>query len=72
MTDFGGPKEYYNGMAEIVDPYDIDSIGRAVVKLMSSTHQLQLKEYVDREYCFDRIAEKLEIAYKSVIASNVI
>lgn len=72
MTDFGGPKEYYNGMAEIVDPYDIDSIGCAVVKLMSSTHQPQLKEYVDREYCFDRIAEKLEDAYKSVVEQKLL
>lgn len=70
MTNFGGPKEYYNGMAEIVDPYDVDSIGKAIVKLMSISHQPQLKEYVDKEFSSDRIAEKLVTAYKSMIISK--
>lgn len=70
MTNFGGPKEYYNGMAEIVDPYDVDSIGKAIVKLMSISHQPQLKEYVDKEFSSDRIAEKLVKAYKSMIISK--
>jgi glycosyltransferase involved in cell wall biosynthesis len=70
MTNFGGPKEYYNGMAEIVDPYDVGSIGKAIVKLMSISHQPQLKEYVDKEFSSDRIAEKLVKAYKSMIISK--
>lgn len=67
LTNFGGPKEYYNGMAEIVDPYDIDSIGKGVIKMMNSTNQPKLKEWVDNEFSADRITEKLIEAYKKVL-----
>src|SRR5690606_27226277 len=35
ITKNGGPKEYYNGMAEVVDPLDIDSIGTSILKLLN-------------------------------------
>lgn len=35
LTKLGAPKEYWHGYAELVDPYSIDEIGKAVVKCMS-------------------------------------
>ena len=69
MTNLGGPKEYYNGLSEIVDPYNIDEIGKAVIKLMhSKTNQPQLKNHITTNYSLQAISEKLINEYKKVIS----
>lgn len=67
LTNFGGPKEYYNGLAEIVDPYDVDSIGKAVIKSMNKSNQPQLKAWVDNHFSENVITQKLENAYKKIV-----
>lgn len=61
VTSIGGPKEYYGKMARIVNPYDIDEIGKAVSSFLNgATYQPQLKEHIQKNYSLDIIAEKLE------------
>lgn len=52
ITNIGGPKEYYpKGMAQTVNPYDIDSIGQAVLNALDDdTSQPRLREYIEKKY----------------------
>lgn len=69
MTKLGGPKEYYSDMAEIINPYDIDEIGTAVMRFMNGeiSYQPRLAEYVEREYSARAIAQKLESVIHCVV-----
>lgn len=66
ITNIPGPKEYYHGMAALVDPLDIDSIGRNIVDLLDGTqhHQPELMKHVRTNFCSSSIARLLISAYK--------
>lgn len=67
VTNIGGPKEYYNGMAEIVNPYNVDEIGQACLKLLNGkTFQPELRKYINDNYSLNVIANKLIEVYKSL------
>lgn len=46
VTEIGGPKEYYGKYANIVNPYNTDSIGEAVIKAMKSKNGCEIRKYV--------------------------
>lgn len=67
VTNIGGPKEYYNGMAEIVNPYSVDEIGQACIKLLNgNTFQPNLRKYINDNYSLETIADNLCNIYKSL------
>ena len=66
ITNIGGPKEYYGNLAHLVNPYDIDSIGKAVVAAMRDGHQPELKEWIDERYSQRTIAIKLSQTYQKL------
>ena len=52
VTNIGGSKEYYNGMAEIVNPYSVDEIGQACLRLLSEkTYQPKLRKTLSKILC---------------------
>lgn len=62
VTSIGGPKEYYNGMAFIVNPYQVDEIGTAICQaLKAQDRQPELMEYVkckyNLSYCVDLLVK---------------
>lgn len=60
VTKLGGPHEYYNKMAKIIDPYNTDEIGRSVIELLSGeTYQPELSDYIHRNYSIESISNKL-------------
>lgn len=68
ITNIGGPKEYYGNLAEIVDPYNIDSIGQSVVKLLSNhTYQPDLSEKISKEFSIETSGLQLESIYQSIL-----
>lgn len=66
ISNIGGPKEYYNKKACIVDPYNIDDIGVNIVSLMDGMlgFQPELSEHIKGNYSPKRISELLINAYK--------
>ncbi|MCD8284742.1 MAG: glycosyltransferase family 4 protein [Prevotellaceae bacterium] len=66
VTKIGGPKEYYGDMAYVVSPYDVDEIGRAVVKAMETTSQPALMRYVQEKYNLESCVKLLVSEYKKV------
>lgn len=68
MTRLGGPKEYYNGMAKMVDPYNIDDIGKAVIHFIDGeTFQPQLGDHIRTHFSLQTISKKLVNNYMSII-----
>ena len=66
ITNIEGPKEYYNGNCIEVNPTDVDSIGKAVMKYLKNevSYQPELSEIVLTEYSPLNISEKLLRLYK--------
>jgi glycosyltransferase involved in cell wall biosynthesis len=63
ITNIGGPKEYYNGHAYLINPYDVDDIGRKILYALSETKQPFLYNYIKCNYCLDASIEALLTAY---------
>lgn len=70
LTNLGAPKDYYNGMAELVNPFSVDEIGEAVTKcLKEGKSQPALLSFIKDEYSIASCSKKLEAA---IIASTVL
>ncbi len=68
MTSLGGPKEYYNGMAKIVNPFSIDEIGKAVIHFIEGeTYQPELGNHIRAHFSMSAISEKLVNTYSMII-----
>ncbi len=51
LTNVGAPKEYYDGKAILVNPKDVDDIGRGIVKALNEGFsQPELMAYVKEHY----------------------
>ena len=65
VTKIGGPKEYYDGMAYIINPYDIDDIGKSVISALQETQfQPILQKHILKMFNLHRCVEKLVNEYK--------
>lgn len=61
LTDIGAPKEYWNGKAVLVNPYDVDSIGAGVLEAMNKKkEQPELSKYILDTYSEENCMEKLQ------------
>jgi len=62
LTQLGGPKEYYGGMAELVDPYNINRIGSAIKSFIDGrmSYQPQLSDYIIKKYSLKVVSDILE------------
>ena len=68
MTNYGAPKEYYGGLAGLVDPRSVDEIGRAVVGALDAPGSGALMEHIKSNYSFARCAEILEGAVSGCLS----
>lgn len=68
VTSIGGPKEYYNGMAFTVNPYQVDEIGTTVCQALKvQDKQPELMKYVTRKYNLSHCVDLLVKNYKLLI-----
>lgn len=69
ITNLGGPKEYYErGTARLVNPYDIDDIGHAVIDAINDQDsQPRLREDLIRKYNVSTCVDKLIENYHTII-----
>lgn len=66
ITNLGGPQEYYNGLATLVNPYDIDEIGKAIQSCLNGkTNQPALQRHIHENYSLQKISEILENAFRN-------
>lgn len=66
ITNYGGPKEYYNGKCFEVNPLDIDDIGRKVVESLNdeNNYQPELQEDIKSKYSTESLKRRLKDIYK--------
>lgn len=63
LTNDGGPKYYLKEHAEIINPYSVDDIGQAVMKLMDgNVYQPALLDYMKSNFSTEACSKKLEKA----------
>lgn len=72
VTNLGGPKEYYGNMSFVVNPYNVDEIGKAVLlAFKSETRQPALMNYVQTNFnishCVDLLVEAYEMVRKPTL-----
>ena len=67
MTNIGGPQEYYNGLAKIINPYSVDEIGEAVVQLLQiESFQPKLRHHIESRFSLQKTALTLLDSYHKV------
>lgn len=69
ITNLGGPKEYYPaGLAQLVDPYNIDDIGSAILKALTDKEsQPKLKLHLEKKYNVSKCTDLLINYYSKVL-----
>jgi len=71
ITNRGAPKEYYDGMAFLVNPFDMDDIGKTIAGVIEGkTHQPRLRRHVLDNYSSARVAQLLEKSYLDVTSKK--
>jgi len=70
ITKLGGPKEYYsNDSAWLVDPYNVDDIGKAVISAMENNEkQPALREALINMYNITSCVDRLLDDYRRVVS----
>lgn len=66
LTNIGGPKEYFGDYASLVDPYDVDSIGKAVTAAMVKPSNGNLKQHIISNYSNAVVGKKLYEFYQAI------
>lgn len=71
ITNLGGPKEYYSeGSAFLINPYDVDDIGQAIIKaLEDNTSQPGLRKQLMELYNVSTCTDLLIEQYQKVIST---
>lgn len=65
LTKLGAPKEYWQGHAELVDPYNTDEIGLAVLKCMNNDlSKSNMLEFIRNNYSLEACTKKLIASLK--------
>ena len=69
ITNIGGPKEYYpRKMVQTINPYDIDDIGRAILKAMDDNiSQPSLRNHIEKTYNVSSCTDLLIDNYKKLL-----
>lgn len=69
ITKNGGPKEYFKDMAELVDPYNVDEIGKSILKLMSNekSYQPSLSKVIKEKFALTTCMKMLSKSLESIL-----
>ncbi len=67
ITPVGGTKDYFVDMAKYVDPYSVESIRSGIVDALNAQKNSQLQDHIEREFLWNRVAEKTLHVYKNAL-----
>lgn len=70
ITPYGGTREYFEDMAEYVNPYSIEDIRRGILSALEAPRTDRLKEHVLKNFTWDKIAKKTLAVYKHVLSPD--
>lgn len=67
ITPYGGPKEYFGGMADYVQPDDIDDIRKGIENALSRKRSHELRDHIRREFLWQVVSERTASVYKEIL-----
>ena len=67
LTNHGAPKEYYNGLASLVNPKSVDDIGRAVMERLKIESTGELMRHIQANYSPEHCAKLLADAISECV-----
>ncbi len=67
ITPHGGTKDYFDNMAQYVEPYSVDSISAGINRSLNEKKNSILKEHIKKEFLWSSIAKKTLDVYKTVL-----
>ena len=70
ITKYGGTMEYFGSQAEYVEPSSLKSIRDGIAAALQREKNDMLREYIRKEFLWDRVAEKTLEVYKLVLNRN--
>jgi len=66
ITPYGGTKEYFEDMAEYVDPYSVESIRKGIETALNKPKSAELKEHIKNNFLWDKIASDTLAIYREI------
>lgn len=67
LTNLGAPKEYWYGNAELVNPYDVDDIGNAILRCMNKDFSKStMLDFIRNNYSLSACSKKLEQTFYNI------
>lgn len=71
ITNINGPSEYYpDNLVYKINPYKVDEIGKAIIKLMSADNQPELRDYLINNYSEKHLVKLLLYNYEKLLSNN--
>jgi glycosyltransferase involved in cell wall biosynthesis len=67
ITPYGGTKDYFADQAIYVQPRSVASIAAGIREGMNRPKENALRERIEREYLWQRVAEKTAAAYRKAL-----
>ena len=67
LTPFGGTKSYFGDMAIYPDPKSPESIRNTIQQALAEQAESGLKDHIERQFLWERVAEKTAAAYRKVL-----
>lgn len=67
ITPHGGTREYFQDMAEYVDPYSVEAIRRGILKALEKPPIPALRERIRQNYVWERVAQRLLEYYQELL-----
>lgn len=68
ITPFGGTKDYFETMAEYVDPYDVESIAQGIRSALNAKKNSSLQQHIKKHFLWSTVAEQTLSVYKRIFA----
>ncbi len=68
ITPFGGTRDYFETMAEFVDPYDVTSVANGIHSALAKKKNSELQQHIKKEFLWSKVAEKTLSVYNQVFA----
>jgi glycosyltransferase involved in cell wall biosynthesis len=67
ITPHGGTKDYFSDLVEYVNPYSVTSIHNGIARALESEKGNRLRDLVQSEYTWRRVAEKTLDVYGQIV-----
>jgi len=69
ITPYGGTKEYFETMADYVEPGSVESIRLGILSALARPRTPALREHIRRNFLWQRVAERTATAYRGVVGT---